>query len=122
MKPGAKRKEQAMIYNLMQQEYSAKQISKMIQVYETTVQKFMDHFKDPKNLPKTSAFSAIKDGMPELKALANVNTAGLERDLARTQSANEALTARIEALEALLAPPTNVQKANAGDFLDGDGE
>ncbi len=122
MKPGAKKSEQTQIYKLMYQGYDADQISRQLKIYKITVEKFMTSFKDSKKpLPQTSAFAEIKEGMPRLAGQGRVS--GLQTMLANEQSANSALLARIEALEAKATPtPTQtVTPATDGEGEDEDG-
>ena len=100
MTPGANRSKQAQIYKLMQQGYDADQISRSVKVYKDCVEHFMEHFKTSKHLPQTSAFAAIKEGMPRLEGHGRVS--GLQNLLESSEATNAALTARIDALEAKL--------------------
>ncbi len=108
MTPGANRTKQAQIYRLMTQGFTADQISRQVKVYKNCVEHFMKHFSDPKNLPKTSAMSAIKEGLPRVPGQ------GITLDESRVE--NRALLARIEALE---AANTVMPMQTTGDDDDG---
>lgn len=113
MKPGAKKREQVQIYRLMQQGFSAAQISSQIKVYKSCVEGFMKHFEDPKNVPRTSGFAEVKDGMPAAAGQGR----NLQSELANSQAENSALASRMAALEAKfdgLTTPTEI-----GDDDDG---
>lgn len=107
MKPGANKLDQIQIYRLMNQGFSAHQISRQIGVYLDTVKNFMTAFEEGKYKLPTSAFAEIKEGMPKHPSQA----AGFQQELKsrdgiiEQQSALiERLSARLDALEAKDAP------------------
>lgn len=116
MTPGANRSKQTQIYRLMQQGFDAQQISRRVKVYKDCVEKFMKHFKTAKNLPQTSAFAAIKDGMPSIAGLNRMDS--MKQTLSESQAANQALLSRVEALEAKAAPKAAL-KVSVTEAKDG---
>ena len=109
MTPGANRSKQTQIYRLMQEGFDAGQISRKVKVYQDCVERFMEHFKTAKALPQTSAFAAIKEGMPRVRGMGRV--AGLQHE-------NAALLARIEALESQAGPVTEPAPVDEPITLD----
>jgi hypothetical protein len=76
----------------------------------------MEHFSTTKHLPQTSAFASIKEGMPRVQGHGRV--AGLQKLLEDSQTENQNLLARVEALEAQVGGGT----IDVGDEDDGFGE
>ena len=100
MKPGANRSDQLQIFRLMHQGYTAKQISHQIKVYESTVKNFMKAFKDSKNHPQTTSFAQAKQGMPKHPSPMAGARAASEEEITGLKKENDALKARLDALEA----------------------
>ena len=117
MKPGAKRSEQAQIYTLMLQGFSAKQISKQIKVYPDTVEKFMKAFeKDPKKVPRSARMEKVKEGMPEIKGMNNIQA--VQAIVQEGKNENIALQNRVAELEAAMAEMRSAAPPNTGDTKD----
>ena len=98
MTPGANKSKQLAIYKLMQQGFDAGQISRQVKVYKDCVERWMEHFKNAKALPQTSAFAEIKEGMPRIPGHGRVS--GLMTALENSQASNAELVRRINEMDA----------------------